>query len=159
MRKYPYVNDMYNINNLKKIRINANKNQEEVAKELDVSRSSYAMWESNNEIIPIKRLLDFCELYQTSLDYIFNLTEKNYQQIKNFDKNKYIVRLKEFRKENKLTQEKLANILNTNKSVICGYEKGRYIIATPFLYTICKKYHISADYLLGKIDNPKYLNK
>ena len=119
---------MYNINNLKKIRINANKNQEEVAKELDVSRSSYAMWESNNEIIPIKRLLDFCELYQTSLDYIFNLTEKNYQQIKNFDKNKYIVRLKEFRKENKLTQEKLANILNTNKSVICGYEKGRYII-------------------------------
>ena len=150
---------MYNINNLKKIRINANKSQEEVAKELDVSRSSYAMWESNNEIIPIKRLLDFCELYQTSLDYIFNLTEKNYQQIKNFDKNKYIVRLKEFRKENKLTQEKLANILNTNKSVICGYEKGRYIIATPFLYTICKKYHISADYLLGKIDNPKYLNK
>ena len=150
---------MYNINNLKKIRINANKNQEEVAKELDVSRSSYAMWESNNEIIPIKRLLDFCELYQTSLDYIFNLTEKNYQQIKNFDKNKYIVRLKEFRKENKLTQEKLANILNTNKSVICGYEKGRYIIATPFLYTICKKYHVSADYLLGKIDNPKYLNK
>ena len=119
---------MYNINNLKKIRINANKNQEEVAKELDVSRSSYAMWESNNEIIPIKRLLDFCELYQTSLDYIFNLTEKNYQQIKNFDKNKYIVRLKEFRKENKLTQEKLANILNTNKTVICGYEKGRYII-------------------------------
>ena len=150
---------MYNINNLKKIRINANKSQEEVAKELDVSRSSYAMWESNNEIIPIKRLLDFCELYQTSLDYIFNLTEKNYQQIKNFDKNKYIVRLKEFRKENKLTQEKLANILNTNKSVICGYEKGRYIIATPFLYTICKKYNISADYLLGKIDNPKYLNK
>ena len=150
---------MYNINNLKKIRTNANKNQEEVAKELDVSRSSYAMWESNNEIIPIKRLLDFCELYQTSLDYIFNLTEKNYQQIKNFDKNKYIVRLKEFRKENKLTQEKLANILNTNKTVICGYEKGRYIIATPFLYTICKKYHISADYLLGKIDNPKYLNK
>lgn len=150
---------MYNINNLKKIRINANKSQEEVAKELDVSRSSYAMWESNNEIIPIKRLLDFCELYQASLDYIFNLTEKKYQQIKNFDKNKYIIRLKEFRKENKLTQEKLANVLNTNKSVICGYEKGRYIIATPFLYTICKKYHISADYLLGKIDNPKYLNK
>ena len=65
-------------------------------------------------------------------------------------------RLKELRKENKITQEKLADILNTNKSVICGYEKGRYIIATPFLYTIYKKYHISADYLLGKIDNPKY---
>ena len=36
-------------------------------------------------------------------------------------------------------------------------EKGKYLISIPFLYTICKKYNISADYLLGKIDNPKYL--
>ena len=152
---------MYNINNnnLKKVRINANKSQEETAKELNVSRSSYAMWESNNEIIPIKRLLDFSELYHVSLDYIFNLTTINNLQLNHFDKNKYMTRLKEFRKDNKLTQEKLANILNTNKSVICGYEKGRYIIATPFLYTICKKYNISADYLLGKTDHPQYLSK
>ena len=148
---------MYN-NNLKKARINANKSQEETAKGLNVSRSSYAMWESNNEIIPIKRLLDFCDLYNVSIDYVFNLTNANYQQIKGLEKNKYMTRLKKFRKENKLTQEKLANILITNKSVICGYEKGRYIIATPFLYTICQKYNISADYLLGKIDHPKYLN-
>ena len=68
-------------------------------------------------------------------------------------------RLKEFRKNNKLTQSKLAVILNTTQSVIADYERGRYLIATPFLYTICKKYNISADYLLGKIDNPKYLKQ
>ena len=66
-------------------------------------------------------------------------------------------RLKEFRKENKLTQTKLASILNTTQSVIADYERGRYFISTPFLYTICKKYNISADYLLGRIDNPKYI--
>ena len=50
------------------------------------------------------------------------------------------------------------NILNTVHPVISNYESGKFLIATPFLYTICKKYNISADYLLGKIDNPKYLN-
>ena len=115
------------------------------------------MWKSGNEIIPIKRLIDFCEIFNTSIDYIFKLNNLNNYQLNKYDQAKSMSRLKEFRKEQKLTQEKLASILNTNKSVICGYEKRRYIIATPFLYTICYKYHISADYLLGKIDKPKYL--
>ena len=149
---------MLNTNRIKQHRAYLNKSQNEVADMLKISRSSYAMWETNNELFPIKRLIDFCELFSVSVDYIFNLCEENNYQLQSYDKNKSMMRLKEFRKENKLTQEKLASILNTNKSVICGYEKGRYIIATPFLYQICKKYNISADYLLGKIDRPKYLN-
>ena len=148
---------MLNTNRIKQHRAYLNKSQNEVADMLKISRSSYAMWETNNELFPIKRLIDFCELFSVSVDYIFNLCEENNYQLQSYDKNKSMMRLKEFRKENKLTQEKLASILNTNKSVICGYEKGRYIIATPFLYQICKKYNISADYLLGKIDSPKYL--
>ena len=147
------------MNNIKKIRSELNKSQEEIAKELNISRSSYAMWETNNELIPIKRLIEFCELYHVSLDYTLGLTNQNNKINTNFNSEKYKLRLREFRKEFKLTQEKLANILNTNKSVLCGYEKGRYIIATPFLYTICSKYNISADYLLGRTDHPKYLNK
>ena len=68
----------------------------------------------------------------------------------------YIMKL-HIRNKNKLTQSKLAEILNTNQSVIANYERGRTPVATPFLYTICKKYNISADYLLGKTDSPKYL--
>ena len=67
-------------------------------------------------------------------------------------------RLRNLRKENKITQDKLAKILNVSRSTIAEYERGTNLIATPFLYTICKKYNISADYLLGKIDSPKYLN-
>ena len=77
----------------------------------------------------------------------------------NIDIHKIGQNLKEFRKENKITQLKLAQTLNTNQSVIANYERGRTVIATPFLYAICTKYNISADYLLGKIDSPKYLNK
>ena len=74
----------------------------------------------------------------------------------NIDIHKIGQNLKEFCKENKLTQEKLTEFLNIGKGTIADYERGRYLIATPFLYQICKKYNISADYLLGKIDNPKY---
>ena len=66
-------------------------------------------------------------------------------------------RLKEFRKENKITQTKLANFLTTSFSNVSAYERSINIISTTYLYAICKKYNISADYLLGKIDNPKYL--
>ena len=80
----------------------------------------------------------------------FNNNE--YQEYNNIEPKLMGKRLKEFRKNNKITQEKLALILNTTQSVIAGYESGRYLIATPFLYMICKKYNISADYLLGRID-------
>ena len=83
--------------------------------------------------------------------------EENKNSINEIDPIKVGQRLKEFHKENKITQVKLANMLNTVQPVIANYEKGKYLISIPFLYTICKKYNISADYLLGKIDNPKYL--
>ena len=147
---------MFDTKNIKYTRIINNKTQEETAKLINVSRSSYAMWESNKEIIPIKRLIDFCDVFNVTIDYILGFTNNNYNKGE-YNKEISSTRLKDFRKENKLTQEKLAKLLNTNKSVICGYEKGRYLIATPFLYTICKKYNISADYLLGKTKEPKYL--
>ena len=100
-----------------------------------------------------------CNYYDVSFDYIFDFTDKrNYKKLEcsEIDLIKAGLRLKEFRKETKKTLSSLAKELNCSYSTIAGYEKGRYLIATPFLYTICKKYHISADYLLGKIDQPKY---
>lgn len=142
---------MFNNTNIKKIRDSLNKTQEEMAQILNVSRSSYAMWETNNDIIPIKRLIEFCETFNVSIDYTLGFTDKHRENKNKVQSEIAAKRLKEFRKNYKLTQEKLATILNTNKSVICGYEKGRNLIATPFLYTICKKYNVSADYLLGRI--------
>lgn len=119
------------------------------------------MWESSNEIIPINQLVNISNILNVSVDYILGLSnELKYQASTIIDIDKKIVggNLKEFRHENKLTQDKLADYLKTTKSVICNYEKGRYLLATPFLYMICQKYKISADYLLGKIDEPKYLD-
>ena len=49
--------------------------------------------------------------------------------------------------------EELAKFLNVDQSTISKYENGKEIISTGFLYAICNKYHVSADYLLGKISD------
>ena len=109
--------------------------------------------------MPIKYLNILCNYFNVSLDYIFEFTNtKNYkisyQEINKIESGK---RLKSFRKENHLTQTKLATFLNTSFTNISTYERGINYINTNYLYTICKKFNISADYLLGKIDKPKYL--
>lgn len=144
---------------LKNIRLEAGITQKEIASILKISEFTYSHYETEYVLIPIKHLLSFCTYFHVSIDYTFKLTDnKIYPNTNlNIDINKTTKNLKEFRKDNKLTQEKLAEFLNIGKGTIADYERGRYLIATPFLYQICKKYNISADYLLGKIDNPKYL--
>ena len=129
-----------------------------LAKFLNISKGRFSNYINEKEIMPLKYLNLLSNYFNVSLDYIFEFTEiVNYTSIKKeINKIESGKRLKEFRKEQNLTQVKLASILNTVHPVITNYEKGKYLIATPFLYTICKKYHISADYLLGKIDQPKY---
>lgn len=146
-------------NKLKEIRIENKLLQSEIAKILGVAESTYSHFESGDAIITVERLNIFCNYFNVSIDYMFgNSKNKNHVILNtNLDKDAFKIRFKEFRKENKLTQKKLSEELNIGISVISGYEIGRYIIATQFLYTICKKYNISADYLLGKTNKPKYL--
>ncbi|MCM1053001.1 MAG: helix-turn-helix domain-containing protein [Ruminococcus sp.] len=144
---------------LKKIRTERNLTQSVVAEYLNISQVTYSHYEIQEKIIPLERLNELTNFFNVSIDYIFSFTNVlNYKNnLKDIDKALSGKRIKELRQENKMTQKKLAEILNTAHQVISRYEKGIYVIATPFLYDICKKYHISADYLLGKIDNPKYL--
>ena len=145
---------------LKDLRTEKNLTQEELAKKLEINRVQYNQYENDYNTIPIKHLITISSYFQVPIDYILGLNKKIKYNNQKAKINTLISgkRLKEFRKENKITQEKLAQILNTNQSVIANYERGRNFISTSFLYTICKKYNISADYLLGKVDNPKYLN-
>ncbi len=144
---------------LKFLRERKNLTITDIATILNIDRSQYGHYENNHITIPLKHIINLSNFYNVSLDYILNMGDTpNYPNIKT-ELNIEIIgqRLKDLRKEKNLTQEKLANILNTNKSVISRYEKGTNLINFSFLYEICKKYSISADYLLGRIDSPKYL--
>ena len=146
-------------NRLKKLRERNGLTQENLGKHINVTKQAFHHFEKEYTINPIKHLNSLCNYFNVSLDYIFDFTNIIKYEHTNAEIKPEIMknRLKEFRKENKLSQEKLADLLKVVKGTIGNYETARSIIATPFLYTICKKYHISADYLLGKIDNPKYL--
>lgn len=144
---------------LQELRDSHSLTQYDVAEQLKISRSTYKDYELQTTIIPIKHLISLSDFYHVSIDYLLGFNDTlNYANSKNFiDKSISGERLKQFRKENHLTQVKLATILNTTFSTIAFYEKGRNFISTSFLYMICKKYYVSADYLLGRIDEPKYL--
>lgn len=142
-------------NKLREIKEEKGLTQEELASLLHINRVQYNQYENNYFNIPIKHLIEIADFYQISIDFLFN-NDFNHSNIYNsVNKELAGTRLKEFRKEHKLTQKKLAEILNTTHSNIGFYEKGRNLIATPFLYQICHKYGVSADYLLGRIDKPQ----
>lgn len=135
---------------LKEIREDNDLTQEDIGNLLSISRQNYSRWETGDKIIPLKHLNTLCNYYKVSFDYITGLSkENNYQKI---ELNKKIIgsRLKQFRKDNKITQEELANVLNTTHSTISAYESGKTMILTIFAYEIAKKYDISMDFLCGK---------
>ncbi len=147
-------------NKLKELRVSNDLTQDEVANILNIERGTYSQYETEYIIMPLKHLNTLGNYFNVSIDFLFDFN--NVRQYKNSNKdinnNTSGLRIKEFRKDNNLTQVKLAEILNTVHPTIVNYENGKNLINTPFLYEICSKYKISADYLLGKIDEPKYLN-
>ncbi len=143
---------------MKELRLDNDLLQKDIAEIMGISLFTYSHYENEYQIIPIKHLIVFCNYFNISIDYFFSFSNiKQYNNYKEINVKTASLRFKNWRKEQNLTQNKLAKNLNTTQAVIANYERGRTLIATPFLYTICKKYNISADYLLGRIDNPKYL--
>ena len=145
---------------IKELREKENVTQKDLAEAIGLNRSSINQFENQYDIIPIKRLNQIANFFNVSIDYLFGLTEikqyKNNNPEINFELSSK--RLKEWRKSKKLTQQKLGEKLNVSSFVIIHHEKQRTVLNTPFLYELCKKYHISADYILGKIDEPQELS-
>jgi len=139
---------------LKEIREENNLKQLEVANILKVSRSAYAMWEVEQDIIPLRRLNDFCNEFNVSLDYVLELTNiKNYPNSKkDIDLDKMQFRITTLRKSNNLTQEKLSQKLNITRSLISKYETNTNLILTIYLREYSKYFATSSDYITGKID-------
>ncbi len=133
--------------------------QKDLADLIGVHVSVFSKYENETAIIPIEHLNILCNYLNISLDYIFGFTNKrNYPNYrKDINQGLTSNRLKELRKGKKLTQEKLSDIIKIQQTTISKYENKNKIISTKNLYIICKTYNISADYLLGKTDTPKYL--
>ncbi|MCX4255066.1 MAG: helix-turn-helix transcriptional regulator [Bacilli bacterium] len=134
----------------------------EIAIKLNISKKTLSNYINGDRYLPLEHLNSLCNMFYVSADYILGLTDKkqysNYKYIENLDKITIGKNLKNFRKEIKVSQDFLANEIDSNKASISKYENGINLILTFNLYLLAKKYNVSVDYLLGKTDEPKYLS-
>ena len=61
-------------------------------------------------------------------------------------------RIKEIRQESGLNQSDFGKSISVSQDTVSLWEKGRSIPNTEYVILICKKYDVSADYLLGLED-------
>lgn len=127
--------------------------QRALAKILNVSKSTYARWETQEDIIPLWHMKNFCAYFKVSMDYILDINPNNdydkYDYSKKIDKVTIGNNIKTLRKQNKLTQRDLAKILNTSQSTICAYENGKTLVLTAFIYSLARQFNQSVDKLCG----------
>lgn len=64
--------------------------------------------------------------------------------------NFFAYRLNRLRKENRMTQEKLAAILRISRSSIAAWEQGRNEPNIQMLIAISEYFGVSVDFLIGK---------
>ena len=143
-------------NNLKYCREELEMTQQELGYVFGASKNTVSGWENAHDTMPFNKLIRFCNLYDFSMDFVVGFTRKNtkYDKIKT-DKKKIGSKLKEIRNELNLSQQQLADDCKISQTTYSTYETGRYLINTITIYTICKKYNISMDYLVGRTKNKK----
>ena len=68
----------------------------------------------------------------------------------------YCKRLRDLREDNDLKQEDIAKILNITKQAYGRYEKGTRKLSIEDLVKLCDFYNVSADYIIGRTNNPEF---
>ncbi len=114
--------------------------------------STISGWETGQDTIPLRHLIKYANHYGYSLDYLFGLKEYNedYLPLK-IDLDIISNNLRTIRKKHKLTQQDIANVLNTSSSAYAHYENSRYLIPTTFLFNLSLIYpKFSIDEVLGR---------
>ena len=137
---------------IKEIREEAGLKQKDIAKIMKVSKGSYSMWECGADTIPLKRLNQFCNYFDVSIDYVAGFSDKRkYANAKPDIKLKITgENLKKIRNKKGLTQVEISNELNINQPTWNRYENSKNLILTVTLIELAKKYHYSIDKILGK---------
>lgn len=121
-------------NNLKFAREELEMTQEELGYVFGVKKATISNWENGYDIIPLNKLIKFCNLYNYSLDFV--------------DKKIIGKKLKDLRTKLGLTQQQIADECSISRATYCHYEIGMNLVSTLTLYTICKNHKISMDSFL-----------
>ena len=73
-----------------------------------------------------------------------------------FAREKFGLRLLILRKQRKLSQGSIAELLGVSSAQVSDMENGKRGTTLDKLVALCEYYHVSADYLLGITDDPAW---
>lgn len=137
---------------MKEIREEAGLKQKDIADTMGVTKGSYSMWECGVDTIPLRRLNQFCNYFNVSIDYVVGFSDKKkYSNAKPDIKLKITgENLKKIRTKKGLTQTAIADELNINQPTWNRYENSKTLILTVVLVQLAKKYQYSIYKILGK---------
>lgn len=125
-----------------------------VADYLGISKKTLSNYVNGDAYIPLNHLNRMCNFFHVSMDYLLGLSDIEVYfdniELENLDAKEIGNRLKNIRRSKKVTQEQVSKTIGVNKSSISRYENGESLILTICLYTFCKKYSVSSDYIVGK---------
>lgn len=130
------------MNTIKKLRKESGLKQQDLAEKLSISRSTVAMWETGKAQPDNETLLKLSSIFNSSIDYILN--NDCFSPPASFGE-----RLKELRKEHKLSQEDLGEILYLSKGAVGNWELGTRQPDYDTLKFLAEYFNVSTDYLLG----------
>ena len=141
---------MISIKRIRDLREDKDKTQEEIAKLLKVSRSTYSLWELGYNMFPISILCILADYYNCSIDYMLNISNDKKNDIYTHQNFSYKIlgqKLKEIRIKNGYTEQNVADILYLSQAVINKYEKARCKVPLDVLYNYAINFHVSIDFL------------
>lgn len=61
----------------------------------------------------------------------------------------YMIRMRNLREDNDLTQQEVAELLDTSQTMYARYERGANEMPIRHLIKLARYYDVSTDYLLG----------
>lgn len=61
----------------------------------------------------------------------------------------YVQKIRDLREDHDYTQDYVAKHLKTSQTMYARYERGANELPIRHLYSLCKLYNVSADYILG----------
>lgn len=139
-------------NNLKRLRNEKEYTQEYVAKNLNVTRSTYNNWERGEVMMPLEIADKLSMLYNVRLSCILGIDDYiSYNpEIKELNYNKLLSNLQNLKKENNNTYEEIASYLKCGRSSCYRYFTGFTALPVDRLISLSDLYDVDLDKLCDK---------
>lgn len=126
--------------------------QQELADFLNVSLSTYKLYETGTLPVKLEELNTLSNIYQVSFDYLLGFSKfKNVEPFRKSIDYRYLrFCIRFLRKRARINQKSLAKEFEVSVYTISKYERDGQKVNLNYLALIAKKFQISTDYICGK---------